>query len=92
MAAFDCCDLRDANVYKMMEELGIEAGGGVVPRFGLTYASAIRRCQTCRSVQVCSQWLGAHTSTSLAPGFCPNADIFFELTFDGQTSRSPSTH
>jgi len=78
-------DLREANVYRMMEHLGIELGGGVIPRFGLLYASAVRRCQKCESVHACSKWLGAASSTLVAPDFCPNADIFFELVFEGQT-------
>lgn len=76
-------DLRAANVYKMMEHLGIESSGGVIPRLGFTYTSAVRTCQKCQSVRVCTEWLEAAHSTSVAPDFCPNADIFFELVMEG---------
>ena len=78
-------DLHDANVYEMMEHLGIEVGAGVVPRIGLMYASAVRTCHKCESIDACTKWLGAASLTSVAPDFCPNADIFFELMVDGQT-------
>jgi hypothetical protein len=45
MFSSEKCDLREADVYKMMEHLGIEVGGGVIPRFGLMYASAVRTCR-----------------------------------------------
>lgn len=93
MGSFEKCDLRVTNVYKMMEHLGIELGGGVIPRFGLMYVSAVRTCQNCESVQFCTKWLGTASSISVAPDFCPNADIFFELAFEGQTvPRTTATH
>ena len=58
------------NVYKMMEHLGIELGGGVIPRFSLMYASAVRTCQKCESAHLCTKWLGAASSASGAPDFC----------------------
>jgi hypothetical protein len=83
MCSFKSYDFPEANVYKMMEQIGIELGGGVIPRFSLMYASAVRTCLKCESVDACSKWLGAASATSVAPDFCPNADIFFELEFDG---------
>lgn len=94
MCSSETRDLRDVdvNAYKMMEHLGIELGGGVIPRFGLTYASAVRNCRKCESARICTKWLAAAPSGSAAPDFCPNVDIFFELVFDGQTaSRSIAT-
>ncbi len=93
MCSSDKSDLREANVYKMMEHLGIEVSGGVIPRFGLMYASAVRACRKCESVQACTKWLRTASSMPMAPDFCPNADIFFELAFEGQTvPRSTATH
>jgi hypothetical protein len=67
----------------MMERLGIEPGGGVVPRLSLTYATALHRCEPCRSKQACREWLdGMPGSAAFAPGFCPNGDILFELQVD----------
>jgi hypothetical protein len=67
----------------MMERLGIDPGGGVVSRLGLQYAAALRRCESCPVTQVCKTWLeGAPESAGIAPPFCPNGDILFELQFD----------
>jgi hypothetical protein len=87
------CDLRELEVYKMLERLGIELGAGVIPRYGLMYASAVRACQTCGSVHACAAWLGSASASCIAPEFCPNADIFVELELEGQTvPRSPAKH
>jgi Family of unknown function (DUF6455) len=79
------CELRELEVYKMLERLGIELGAGVIPRYGLMYASAIRTCQRCGSVHACAAWLGSASANCIAPDFCPNADIFLELELEGQT-------
>lgn len=71
------------NVYKMMERLGIERGGGVLPRLGLVYASAVRTCHQCERSDVCHEWLKvASTAFNVPPKFCPNADLFTQLAFD----------
>lgn len=65
---------------EMMERLGIEPGGGVVPRLSLSYTTAFHRCEACPSKQVCADWLkSTSAAVAFAPRFCPNADIFFEL-------------
>ena len=75
-------------VCEMMERLGIEPGGGVAPHLGLRYAAALRHCETCLSKEVCRDWLtSAPASIALAPRFCPNADIFFELQVDQPRAR-----
>jgi hypothetical protein len=67
----------------MMQRLGIEPGGGMVPHFGLSYATAFHRCETCASKDECREWLDRMpASVSFAPRFCPNADLLFELQFD----------
>jgi hypothetical protein len=65
---------------EMMQCLGIEPAGGVVPRLGLIYATAFHRCEACPSKQACRDWLDSMSkSVAFAPTFCPNADILFEL-------------
>jgi len=66
----------------MMERLGLEPGGGVVPRLSLSYATASVRCEACLSRQLCRDWLDSMPAAAIAPRFCPNADIFFELRVD----------
>ncbi len=74
---------QSIHIREMMERLGIEPGGGMVPRLGLSYVTAFHRCETCPSKQDCRDWLDSMpASAALAPHFCPNADIFFELQVD----------
>jgi hypothetical protein len=76
-------DPQPVYLCRMMERLGIEPGGAALPRLSLHYAAAFRRCGACPSRQACGDWLAqAQPSASLAPRFCPNADIFFELKLD----------
>lgn len=83
MLASTAPQTRTIYVSRMMERLGIEPGGSVVPRLSLRYATAYRRCRSCPSTRVCRQWLEqAPISANLPPRFCPNADILFELQFD----------
>lgn len=64
----------------MMDWLGVEPAGGVVPRWSLCYATALHRCQACPTKAACQEWLDSMPmSVSFAPRFCPNADILFEL-------------
>ena len=67
-------------ILEMMERLGIEPGGGAVPRLGLSYTTAFHRCEACASKPACRDWIDTGpASVMVAPRFCPNADIFFEL-------------
>lgn len=71
------------HIYEMMARLGIEPGGGALPRLSLRYATALRRCEDCRSKKACQNWLEcAPTMVNFAPDFCANADILFELQYD----------
>jgi|SRR5208282_1949280 len=80
MAAPTAGKRQPIHMREMMERLGIEPGGGVVPSLSLSYATAFHRCETCLSKQACRDWLdGMPASVAFAPRFCPNADIFFEL-------------
>jgi hypothetical protein len=59
--------------------------GGVLPKFSLSYATALHRCESCPSKCACRKWLDRMPdSVSFAPPFCPNVDIFFELQVDQQ--------
>jgi len=74
---------RAIHLREMMEHIGIEPGGGAVPGVGLSYATALHRCEACPFKQACREWLdSAPALAASAPHFCPNADIFFELLVD----------
>lgn len=67
-------------IYEMMDRLGIEPTGGVIPRLSLSYATAFRRCSACPCKQTCREWLNAVEGSVLCPPpYCPNSDIFLEL-------------
>jgi hypothetical protein len=69
------------HLYELMTRLGIEPG--VSPRQGFQYAVALHRCDACQCKQACRAWLDHMPATvNLAPSFCVNADILFELRFD----------
>jgi hypothetical protein len=86
MAVPNARNHQQSHTREMMERLGIEPGGGAVSRFGLSYATAFHRCEACPSKRGCREWLDSMpASAMLAPRFCPNADIFFELQI-GQPS------
>jgi hypothetical protein len=72
---------------EMMNRLGIEPAGGVLPQYALRYAAAERQCEACGSKSACRKWLHAHEVARLAPPFCPNGDTFFELQFDQHSLR-----
>ena len=83
MASSEQRDLAPLPVYEMMRRLGIEVAGGVIPRHGLTFACAVRTCRQCSGRMSCRKWLeDASPALSLAPGFCPNADLLFQLMLD----------
>jgi hypothetical protein len=76
------------HIYEMMARLGIEPGAGVLPQLSLRYATALRRCENCRSKKACQDWLDyAPAMVNFAPDFCMNADILFELQYDQPWSR-----
>jgi Family of unknown function (DUF6455) len=83
MAALTPRELCPNHMVRMMQRLGIEPGGGVVPHLSLSYITAFHRCEACPSKQGCRDWLDSvPASVLLAPRFCPNADILFELRVD----------
>jgi Family of unknown function (DUF6455) len=92
MPSSENSDLQELQVYKMMERLGIELGAGVIPRYGLMYVSAVRNCRNCGAVPACAEWRAAASSTCVAPGFCPNRDIFLELAYAQTARRNTAKH
>ena len=74
---------RAIELYEMMARLRIEPSDSVLPRLSLRYATAIRRCEACPHKEACRDWLDHSIgSVGIAPHFCPDADILFELQFD----------
>ena len=71
------------NICAMMERLGFTPTAGLAPHFASMFVSAFQNCQNCTTVDTCGDWL-ADTAAALhgAPAFCPNADLFGELTSD----------
>jgi hypothetical protein len=81
MAAPTARESHPIHIREMMERLGVEPGGGAI--LSLSYAAALHRCEDCPSEPACRDWLRTMpASVAFAPGFCPNADIFFELQVD----------
>jgi hypothetical protein len=80
---------HSTHIYEMMARLGIEPGAGVLPQLSLRYATALRRCENCRSKRACQDWLDyAPAMVNFAPDFCSNADILFELQYDQPCERA----
>jgi hypothetical protein len=70
------------NAFRMMERLGVEPAGGVMPALGLRYATMLRGCAACTATPVCNEWLARPALSDLPPRFCPCSDLLFELQFD----------
>jgi len=78
-------------IYEMMARLGLEPGAGVLPELSLRYATAVHRCENCRSQKACQDWLDyAPAMVNFAPGFCMNANILFDLQYDQAGPRRAS--
>jgi Family of unknown function (DUF6455) len=92
MLASTALEHRTTHASKVMERLGIEPGGGALPRLSLLYTTALRRCQSCPSTKVCREWLGGAPMTAgFPPSFCPNFDILLELQFISANSPRKRT-
>jgi len=78
------------NVDRMMDRLGIDSGCRVAPRFGLTFACALRTCGSCPTPEACAQWLAREPGRLAGPpDFCPLADLLWELVCDRAIGRPP---
>lgn len=81
-------EAQSPHLFEMMERLGIDPGGGAVSALGLSYATALRRCEACPFKQICRDWLDSMPrSVATAPAFCPSADILCELQVDQPISN-----
>ena len=81
-------DEYSVHIYEMMARLGVDPSAGVLPRFSLRYATALQRCENCRSKKLCQDWLDyAPAMVNFAPDFCMDADILFELQCDQAGAR-----
>ena len=68
---------------EMMQRLGIDPDAGIDPHYSLSHMTALHRCENCTEVDACRAWLTRMpAAVALAPRFCPNADIFFEMQID----------
>ena len=67
---------------EMMECLGIEPGGGVMPSLGLSYATAFAAAKRARPNKPAATGSTVHRRQWRSPALCPNAKIFFELQVD----------
>jgi Family of unknown function (DUF6455) len=74
-------------IFEMMNRLGIEPAGGVLPQYALRYMAARRSCEACAAKPSCRLWLDAHEVAPFAPHFCPSGDTLFELQFDQHSSH-----
>jgi Family of unknown function (DUF6455) len=84
---------KPINLSRMMERLGVDPAGGVVSRWSLSYATALHRCRICACKQACHAWLDSMPqAVSFAPGFCPIADILFEMQVDQPPDAAPAHH
>lgn len=84
-------DEPGANLFEMMESLGMEPAGAPVPRFGHMMASAFHTCQRCQSVTECREWLTAYANSKQAeaPHFCLNTDLLAEFLFEPLMKKEP---
>ena len=73
---------------QMLDCLGVDLGGSVVPRLGSVLISVFYACQSCDAAESCSDWL-AHPSADHAtpPKFCINQDILAEVLAEPSLRR-----
>ena len=72
-------ELRELQVYKMLERLGLELGAGVIPRYGLMDISPVRNRSSCGAASPGTEYMGAASSPAAARDFCPNHDILLAV-------------
>jgi hypothetical protein len=79
------------NLYEMMDHFGIRQCEGALSRLSLRLGIAMRRCEACPSKTDCREWLDqAPPLANLAPRFCRNANILFELQCEEPAPRGTS--
>lgn len=72
-----------AYIHEMMMRLGIGRDAGDSPQMCLWLETAFERCDSCETKKACQDWLNcAPSSVSVAPWFCRNGELLFELQYD----------
>lgn len=72
-----------APIHEMTARLGMDAEDGVSLQMCLWFETAFARCEACQAMKACRDWLNcAPLNVSVAPWFCCNGDILFELQYD----------
>jgi len=71
-----------ARLYDMMARLGIDQDTVGPSQLSLWFETALQRCGNCQAKTACRDWLGCTRPAAVAPWFCVNADILFELQYD----------
>jgi hypothetical protein len=80
MSRWNRADRQLGNMSDMMERLALDPAAVARQRLGLTFAHAIRTCQSCEAGAVCCDWLErAPAHLQHPPAFCPNAPLFDQL-------------
>ena len=81
-----------ANIGKMMGRLGIDMAYAVLPRYGLSFSSALRACNSCTARAQCTQWMADTRHTAFGPPkFCASADLLWELLCDPAIGHRPQS-
>ena len=81
-----------ANIGKMMGRLGIDRAYAVLPRYGLSFSSALRACNSCTARAQCAQWMADTRHTTFGPPkFCASADLLWELLCDPAIGHRPQS-
>jgi hypothetical protein len=74
-------------ICEMMERLGIEQGGGVIPRLSSKYLTVLRRCEACPAKKACRDGLDslpASVSLPRASARMPISSLSYSLINLGQ--------
>lgn len=71
-----------ARIYDMMVRLGIDQDTADPLKLSMWFETGLRRCENCEAKRACQDWLNCVQSAVVAPSFCVNADILFELRYD----------
>ena len=81
-----------ANIGKMMGRLGIDMAYAALPRYGLSFSSALRACNSCTARAECAQWMAKTRHTAFGPPkFCASADLLWDLLCDPAIGHRPQS-
>jgi len=85
-------ELRELQVYKMLERLGLELGAGVIPRYGLMDISAVRNRRSCEAASPGTEYAGAASSPAVVRDFCPKHDVLLAVAYAQTVRRNTAKH